>query len=93
MVEGSCGWHREDRGSGPASTSYGALADEIAATFATRLAGLRQQLRSWEMPAAVRALQDEKHAALRALRERLATARHSEREGRRLRAWTRPRPS
>jgi hypothetical protein len=40
-----------------------------------KLAGLRRRLRPWEIPAAVRALQEEKEAALRALRERRAGLR------------------
>jgi hypothetical protein len=36
-------------------------------------------LRPWEIPAAVHALRNEKHAALRAIRERRATERFSNR--------------
>jgi hypothetical protein len=56
-----------------------------------RLAGLRHRLRPHEIPAAVRAIMDEKHAALRILRERHDAARQSERIARRTAAAS-PRP-
>lgn len=77
MKEGS----RADRRGGSRSDddagSYEAAAAEIAAMFRMKLAGLRRRLRPWEMPAAARALRDEKQAALRALRDRRNTERRA----------------
>lgn len=53
-----------------AGCSYEAEADAINAVFAAKLAGLRRRLRSWEIPAAAKAIGDERQAALRALGER-----------------------
>jgi hypothetical protein len=62
---------------------FGAMAEGISAEFRRKLAALRHRLRPWEMDAAVRALQDERDAALSALRTRRAAHRHTQREARR----------
>jgi hypothetical protein len=48
-----------------------------------RMKGLRHRLRPYEIPAAVRALMEEKQAALRALRERRALIQFGARQARR----------
>jgi hypothetical protein len=62
------------------SISYEAEAAAISGLFRMKLAGLRRRLRPSEIPAAVRALQDEKRAALRAVKERREIARFGERQ-------------
>jgi len=69
---------------------FGAEADGIAAEFRRKLAALRGRVTPLEMAAAVRVLQDERDAALRALRERRAVERYGKREAARL-AGGRPR--
>lgn len=78
-VEGSRGGQRENPGSEFAGVSYEAEAEEIAARFSIKLAGLRRRLRPWEIPAAVRALREQKQMALVGLRERRAIARLGDR--------------
>ena len=93
-IEGSRGRHRENRGSTPAAVSYEAEAAEIAALFRMKLAGLRRRLRPWEIPAAARALREDKQASLRALRERRAAEQSGKKElQRRSRAPPSPRPA
>ena len=76
-----------------AGTSYDAAAAAIAARFRMQLASLRRRMRSSEMPAAVRALHDEKETALRSLRERRDIDRFAARMARRLaRAPPPPKP-
>jgi len=82
MTKGSQGGQPESRGS-PEPASYETEAAEIAKIFQMKLDGLRRRLRPSEIPAAARALRDEKQATLRALRERRAAKRHSERAYRR----------
>jgi hypothetical protein len=88
MTEGSQAGQPESRGS-PEPVSYEAEAEEVAKIFRIKLDGLRRRLRPSEIPAAVRALREEKQAALRALRDRRASERHSEKE---LRRQMRPPP-
>jgi hypothetical protein len=65
---------------GDTGGSYAAEAEAINATFAAKLAGLRRRLPKWEIPAAVRALQEERQASLRAVQERRHVERISSRE-------------
>lgn len=88
MIEGSQAGQPENRGS-PEPVSYEAEAAEIAKVFQMKLDGLRRRLKPSEIPAAARALRDEKQAALRALKERRAAKRYSEKE---LRRRLRPAP-
>ncbi len=46
------------------------MMEDISAEFRRKLATLRAKMTPWERAAAVRALQDEPDAAMRALRER-----------------------
>ncbi len=62
----------------------------ISAEFRRKLAGLCRRMTPWERAAAVRALQDERDAATRALRERQAAERNGQRAAARL-AGGRPR--
>jgi len=77
---------RVSQGHSRLAASFGAEADGITAEFRRKLAALLHRLRPWEMAAAVRVLQDERDAALRALRERRATERHAEKARRRIRS-------
>lgn len=63
-----------------AGCSYEAEADAINAVFAAKLAGLRRRLRPWEIPAAAKAIGDERQAALRALGDRKQVEQFAERE-------------
>ncbi len=47
--------------------------------FQMRVAALRHRLRPHEIPAAIKAIMDEKQVALRGMRERHQAARHSDR--------------
>ena len=69
-----------ERARGLASRTGGAAADAISAEFAAKLEGLRRRLPRWEIPAAIRALQAEKHMALRALRDQKQGERFAARE-------------
>jgi hypothetical protein len=82
-VKGSRGRPRGNQGKTLATVSYEAEVAEISATFQRKLAGLRRRLPSWEIPAAVRALKEEKQAALKALRDRRAAEQHGKRENQR----------
>lgn len=91
-MKGSWAGQPESRGS-PEPVSYEAEAAEIEKLFRMKLDGLRRRLRPSQIPAAVRALRDEKQAALRALQERRAAKRRSERElRRRMRPMPQPSP-
>jgi hypothetical protein len=89
-VKGSRGGPRENQGKTLATVSYEAEVAEISATFQRKLAGLRRRLPSWEIPAAVRALKEEKQAALKALSDRRSADQHSKRENRRRLRFTPP---
>ncbi len=58
-----------------AGASYEAEAAAITALLAAKFAGLRRRLPKWEIPAAVRALRDEKEGAMSALRARRLISR------------------
>jgi len=59
---------------------------EIAAEFRRKLAGLHRRMTPADRAAAVRALQDERDAAMSAVKERRATERHADRALRRKRS-------
>jgi hypothetical protein len=53
-----------------AGAAFAAEAEAIAGVFAAKMAGLRRRVPPWEIPAAMRALRDERQAAFKSLRER-----------------------
>ena len=65
---------------GGESGSYGAEADAISAEFARKLDGLRRRLPKWEIPAAIRALKNDRAVALQALRDKKQGERFAARE-------------
>ncbi len=65
---------------GGESGSYGAEADAISAEFARKLDGLRRRLAKWEIPAAIRALKNDRAVALQALRDKKQGERFAARE-------------
>ncbi len=77
-MRGGPAGQQDHRGSSLAGVSYDAAAGEIAAVFQAKLAGLRRRLPKREIPAAVRALREQKNMALYALRERRAAERFSD---------------
>ena len=83
-MRGLRGWPREDPRS-PLATSYEAAAKGIEDQFRRQLDGLRRRFREWEIPAVLRALQEERRHALRLLQERRAGELFSERQERKRR--------
>ncbi len=81
---------RAAHGHSGVAVSFGAEADGIAAEFRRKLAALDRRMTPGERAAAVRALQNERDAALRALRHRWADERQGERVAARV-AGRRPR--
>jgi hypothetical protein len=77
-MKGTPAGPREYLGRRFATVSYDTEADDIAALFQAKLAGLRRRLPKREIPAAVRALREQKDMALHALRERRAAEQASE---------------
>jgi hypothetical protein len=74
------------------AVTYEAAAADITALFRMRVKGLRHRVLPYEIPAAIRALMDEKKAALHALREHRALVQFGERQAQRMaRAPPRPR--
>jgi len=65
---------------GGAAGSYGAEADAISAEFTRKLDGLRRRLPKWEIPAAIRALKNDRAVALQALRDKKQGERFAARE-------------
>lgn len=65
---------------GDAGGSYAAEAEAINALFTEKLEGLRRRLPKWEIPAAVRALKDERQARLQGISDRRHAESITERE-------------
>jgi hypothetical protein len=61
-----------------AGAAFAAEAEAIAGVFAAKMAGLRRRVPPWEIPAAMRALRDERQAAFKSLRERRKIAREGD---------------
>ncbi len=60
--------------------NYGAAADAINAEFGAKLDGLRRRLPRWQIPAAMRALKEQRAVALQALRDQKQGERFAARE-------------
>jgi hypothetical protein len=69
---------------GESGSSFEAEAAAINSEFSDKLASLRRRLPRWAIPGAVRAIQDERAAAMQGLRARRESERHAEREAARL---------